>query len=158
HPGVDPLAVVRAAYSAVVERKVTSGASTLTMQLARNVRPHPRTLAGKVGEMILALRIEASLSKDRILEEYMNRVAFGPNVRGFAAASQAYFGKPPDALSVAEAALIAGLPRGPSLYSLARRKELAERRRNRVVDRMQAAGTVAADVAERARTEPLRPQ
>jgi penicillin-binding protein 1C len=160
HPGVDPVAVVRAVVSAVTQGKVVSGASTLTMQLARTVHPpgrKGRSVWGKVQEMVLALRIEASLSKRRILEEYLNRVAFGPNIRGFAAASQAYFGKPPAKLSVAEAALIAGLPRGPSLYSLARRTDLAERRRNRVLYRLEAMGAIAADVAERARTEPLLP-
>lgn len=158
HVGVDPIAVVRAAAGAVRHLRVVSGASTLTMQLARTLKPHPRHLGGKLQEMILALRIEASLSKDRILEEYMNRVAFGPNIRGFGAASWAYFGKPPANLSVGEAALIAGLPRGPSLYSLTRRRHLAERRRNRIVGRMEAMGVIDVEVAERARAEPLSPE
>jgi penicillin-binding protein 1C len=156
HPGVDPIAVVRAALSAVRHVQVVSGASTLTMQLARTVSPHSRTLFGKVQEMVLALRIEASLSKDRILEEYMNRVSFGPNLRGFAAVSFAYFGKPPLNLSVAEAAFLAALPRGPSLYARERNRSLAERRRNRVIDRMQGMAWVDAASSERARSEPLR--
>jgi penicillin-binding protein 1C len=158
HPGVDPIAVVRAAMTDLKRFQIVSGASTLTMQLARTVSPHRRSFSGKIKEMILALRIEMSLSKDRILEEYMNRVVFGPNIRGFAAASFAYFGKPPTNLSVGEAALIAGLPRGPSLYSLARHRDLAVKRRNCIVDRMQAMGVLDADVADRARTEPLRPE
>jgi penicillin-binding protein 1C len=158
HPGVDPIAVVRAAASAVRHLKIVSGASTLTMQLARTVKPHQKSLSGKILEAVLALRIEMSLSKNRIFEEYMNRVAFGPNLRGFAAASFAYFGKPPANLSVGEAALIAGLPRGPSLYSLARHRDLAEQRRNRVIDRMLAMGVVDGGVARRARTEPIRPE
>ena len=116
HPGVDPIAVVRAAATNLRHFEIVSGASTLTMQLARTVAPHRRGFIGKVKEMVLALRIEMALSKDRILEEYMNRVVFGPNIRGFAAASFAYFGKAPTNLSVGEAALLAGLPRGPSLY------------------------------------------
>ncbi|MGC4090095.1 MAG: penicillin-binding protein 1C [Polyangiaceae bacterium] len=158
HPGVDPIAVVRSAVSAVRNAHVVSGASTLTMQLARTVSPHPRTLLGKLREMVLSLRIEASLSKDRILEEYLNRVSFGPNLRGFAAASNAYFGKPPANLSVAEAAFLAALPRGPSMYSLERNRGLAEQRRNRVIDRMQALAWVNAAAAQRARSEPLRPR
>jgi len=157
HPGVDPIAVVRAAASALRHLHVVSGASTLTMQLARSVSPHPRTAFGKLREMILSLRIEASLSKNRIFEEYMNRVSFGPNLRGFAAASLAYFGKPPANLSVAEAAFIAALPRGPSLYARAQNRNLAEQRRNRVIDRMQAMASVDGASALRARTEPLRP-
>lgn len=158
HPGVDPLAVARALTSAVSHLRATSGASTLTMQLARTVQPHPRTLLGKLGEMVLALRIEASLSKDRILEEYMNRVSFGPNLRGFSAASHAVFGKPPAHLSVAEAAYLAALPRAPSEYAKAKNLSQVERRRNRVIDSMQALGAVEADAAERARAEPVRPQ
>jgi penicillin-binding protein 1C len=158
HPGVDPLAIARALASAVSHLRVTSGASTLTMQLARTVQPHPRTLLGKISEMVLALRIEASLSKDRILEEYMNRVSFGPNLRGFSAASHALFGKPPAHLSVAEAAYLAALPRAPSEYAKAKNRSQVERRRNRVIDSMQALGTVDADAAQRARAEPVRPQ
>lgn len=157
HPGVDPIAVVRSALSALGHFRVVSGASTLTMQLARTLQPHPRTLVGKLAEMVLALRIEASLSKQRILEEYMNRVSFGPNLRGFAAASFAYFGKAPANLSVAEAAFLAGLPQSPSRYALAKNRGSAEKRRNRVIDRMHAMGALTAEVAHRARTEPLRP-
>jgi penicillin-binding protein 1C len=157
HPGVDPIAVVRAVASAVRHGRVVSGASTLTMQLARTVSPHPRTLFGKLREMILALRIEASLSKERVLEEYMNRVSFGPNLRGFAAASFAYFEKPPANLSVAEAAFLAALPRAPSVSARARNRSIVEQRRNRVIDRMQAMAWVGAAGAERARSEPLRP-
>ena len=88
HPGVDFVAVARAAAADAVHARVVSGASTLTMQLARLVRPHPRTLRGKLDEMALALRIEASLSKQRILEEYLNRAPFGAGVRGVDAASR----------------------------------------------------------------------
>lgn len=157
HPGVDPVAVVRAAAGALRHFKVVSGASTLTMQLARTLRPHPRTLFGKVREMVLALRIEASLSKAQILEEYLNRVSFGPNLRGFAAASHAYFGKAPKNLSIAEAAFLAGLPQSPSRYSLEKNRAAALARRNRVITRMQEMKAVDADGAARARAEPLSP-
>jgi len=155
HPGVDPVAIGRAALADVTARRVVSGGSTLTMQLARTVRPHSRTLIGKLGEMIVALRIEASLSKREILEQYLNRVSFGPGLRGVAAASQAYFDKPPRALGLAEAALVVGLARGPSYYELTRHADRAIARRNRVLDRMQAAGAIAPDAASRARSESL---
>jgi penicillin-binding protein 1C len=155
HIGVDPIAIVRAAGSNVWHRRVVSGASTLTMQLARTVRPHPRSVWGKFREMGLAVRIEASLSKDEILEQYLNRVVYGPSLRGYAAASHAYFGTEPASLSLAEAALIAGLPRGPSLYALGRGTERAHRRRDRVLERMAESGFIDDDAKTRALAEPI---
>ena len=138
HAGVDPVSLVRAAFLAMSHGRVVSGASTLTMQLARTVRPHRRNVWGKLREMALAVRIEWSLSKERILEEYVNRVSFGPNLRGVAAASQAFFGKSPASLSAAEAALVAGMARGPSLYRRLRSAlALTRARRDRVLGRMQ---------------------
>lgn len=153
HHGVDLAAVVRAAVSNVMHARIVSGASTITMQLARTLRPHRRSLWGKLVEVSLALRIEASLSKDEILEQYLNRVIYGPNVRGYAAAATAYLGTPPESLSLAESALLAGLPRGPSLYALDRRPELARRRRDRVLARMAESGMIDAGQLERAQAE-----
>ncbi|MBX3196506.1 MAG: penicillin-binding protein 1C [Labilithrix sp.] len=158
HHGVDLAAVARAALSNVVHGRVVSGASTITMQLARTVRPHRRSLWGKVRETALALRIEASLSKDQILEEYLNRVVYGPNLRGYAAASHAYLGTAPESLSLAGAALVAGLPRGPSLYAVTKRPELAKRRRDRVLARMADAGMIDEPARERAALEPIVPR
>jgi penicillin-binding protein 1C len=155
HPGVDPLSILRAIASSAVHRRVTSGASTLTMQLARLVRPHPRTLRGKLSEMALALRIEASLPKERILEEYVNRAPFGPSLRGIDAASRYWFDKEPKELSLAEAATLASLPRGPDLYALNRHADRAARRRDRVLSRMEAAGSISEADRERAASEPL---
>jgi penicillin-binding protein 1C len=155
HEGVDPVAILRAAILAVTHRRIVSGASTLTMQLARTVRPHPRNLWGKLREMALAVRIEWSLSKDRILEEYVNRVSFGPNLRGVAAASHAFFGKSPASLSAAEAAFVAGMARGPSLYDANLRPELARARRDRVLGRMERDGWLTAEATARARSEAL---
>jgi penicillin-binding protein 1C len=155
HWGVDVLALGRAVGSAMVHGRIVSGASTITMQLARLVRPHSRTLTGKLGEMALALRIEWSLSKDEILEQYVNRVGFGPNLRGIDAASHGYFDKSPASLSLAEGALLAGLPRGPSLYEVTRHADRARRRRDRVLDRMRAQGFIAQDQADRAKAEPV---
>jgi penicillin-binding protein 1C len=158
HLGVDPVAIVRAVYTDLAQGRFAAGGSTLTMQLARTLRPHPRTLRGKIGEAALAVRIEWSLGKDQILEQYINRAGFGPNLRGLAAASQAYFDKSPGSLSLAEAGLLAGLPRGPSLYDVTKRPELARRRRDRVIDRMASAGWITSARAEEARSEPLLPQ
>ena len=155
HPGVDPLAIVRAVGQLVVHRRVVSGASTLTQQLARNLVPRPRTVRGKLAEAALAVRIEASLSKRRILEQYMNRVSFGPGLRGIEAASRFYFDKPTRDLSLAEAAALAGIPRGPALYDPLRGTARLRRRRDRVLDRMLAAGLASREDVERARAEPI---
>ncbi len=155
HPGVDPLAVVRAAGSSLLRRRVVSGASTLTMQLARTVSPHRRNLMGKFFEAALALRIEASLDKRAILEAYLNRVAFGPQLRGVDAASRYWFDKPPQALSWAEAATLASLPRGPSLYAAPSRLGALRARRDGVLRRMAAAGDLPPEDLERALSEPL---
>jgi penicillin-binding protein 1C len=155
HPGVDLLAVARAAWSDATHARIVSGASTLTMQLARLVRPHRRNLVGKFDEAALALRIEASLSKRQILEAYMNRAPFGAGVRGVDAASRFWFDKPPAELSLAEAATLAAIPRGPAVYAIDRHPERVVRRRDRVLDRMVAAGWTSRDAAERAKREPL---
>jgi len=155
HPGVDPVAVLRAVAQAAVHRRVVSGASTLTMQLARALHPHPRNLRGKFAEMALALRIEASLSKQRILEEYLNRVDFGPNLRGIGAAARGYFGKPVSALSLGEMALLVGLLKGPSVYALDRYPERALLRRNKVLSRARDAKAMPGDIIEQALAEPV---
>ncbi len=155
HPGIDPFALARSLLLDVKARRVVSGGSTLTMQLARTVRPHRRTFGGKLLEMILALRIEASLTKREILEQYLNRVSFGPNLRGIAATSHAYFDKPPRALSTSEAALLVGMARGPSYYELKAHADRAAVRRDRVLSRMLAAGNIAPETYERARAEPI---
>ncbi|NOU32042.1 MAG: penicillin-binding protein 1C [Polyangiaceae bacterium] len=155
HPGVDPLAVVRAAGSSLLRRRVVSGASTLTMQLARTVSPHRRNFMGKFFEAALALRIEASLDKRAILEAYLNRVSFGPQLRGVDAASRYWFDKPPQALSWAEAATLASLPRGPSLYAAPSRLGALRTRRDRVLRRMAQSGDLSPEDLERALAEPL---
>ncbi len=155
HRGVDPASVLRAAVSDVVHLHVVSGASTLTMQLARLVRPHPRNIAGKLFEAALALRIEASLSKRSILEQYVNRAPFGGGLRGLDAASRFWFDKPPRELSLAEAATLAAIPRGPAVYSIGKHPDRVLRRRDRVLDRMQSAGWISRDRCELAKREPL---
>jgi penicillin-binding protein 1C len=155
HHGVDFLAVGRALVSNLVHRRVVSGASTLTMQLARLVRPAPRTAWGKFRQAALAIRIEASLSKSQVLEEYVNRAPFGPSVRGLDAASRLYFDKAPSELSVAEAAALAAIPRGPAVYSMSKHVDRVKRRRDRVLDRMLDAGWISEEAHDRAVSEPL---
>jgi penicillin-binding protein 1C len=105
--------------------------------------------------MALALRIEWSLDKREILEQYLNRIAFGPSLRGIEAASRFYFDKPTADLSLAEAASLASLPRGPSLYDPSRGTERLARRRDRVLSRMRDSGLGAPDEIARAMQEPL---
>lgn len=136
HPGVDPLSIARAVAQAVWHRRIVSGASTITQQLARTVRPRPRTLWGKLGEAALALKLERSLSKRRILEEYLARVAFAPGVRGIDAASRTYFDKGAGELSLGEAAALAGMPRGPALYDPRKHPERLLARRAVVLSRV----------------------
>ncbi|MBE7486530.1 MAG: penicillin-binding protein 1C [Polyangiaceae bacterium] len=155
HPGIDPIAMARALGQALWHRRIVSGASTITQQLVKNVTGRPRTLGGKLTEMAVALKVEAKLDKQRILQEYLSRVEFGPNVRGIEAASRLYFDKPAHKLSLAEAAALAALPRGPSLYDPRRGSERLERRRNRVLERMLDSGFASADAVERARAEPI---
>jgi penicillin-binding protein 1C len=155
HPGIDPIAIARAAALDLAHGRVVSGASTLTMQLARLLRPRKRDLRGKFAQMALALRIEASLTKRDILEQYVNRAPFGPDVRGIDSASRFYFDKPPSQLSLAEAATLAGIPRGPAVYALQKHPERALRRRDRILDRMLEAGWISRDAHDRAKAEPL---
>ncbi len=155
HFGVDPIAMARAFGSSLVARRVVSGASTLTQQLARNVLGAKRDLASKLQVMALAVRIEASLSKEEILEEYLNRIEFGPQIRGAEAAARYYFDKPAKELSLAEAATLAGIPRGPSLYDPRRGTARVKKRRDRVLDRMASAGLASADEVLRAKNEPI---
>ncbi len=155
HGGVDPIAVIRAAAGDLLARKITSGASTLTMQLARLIRPHNRNLLGKIGEAALAVKIEDALTKDQILAEYINRAPFGPNLRGIDAASRFYFDKPPRELSLAEAATLAAIPRGPEVYALDKHADRALLRRNRILERMHHAGKISNEAFERASHEPL---
>ncbi|HPB98634.1 MAG TPA: penicillin-binding protein 1C, partial [Polyangiaceae bacterium] len=155
HPGIDPFAMVRAAFHNLLHRRIVSGASTLTQQLGRNLVPRPRTYWGKIREMTVALRIEASLSKDQILESYMNLVAFGPSLRGVEAASRFYFDKPTSSLSLAEAATLAAMPKGPSLYDPRSNPEGLRKRRDRILERMVEGGWASGEEAERAKREPL---
>ena len=114
HRGVDPRALARAAMANLRARRIVSGGSTITMQLARLLRPSGRTWGGKAMQALWALRLERHLPKQAILEQYLNRVPLGQGAVGVEAAATLYFGAHADELSLGQAALLAGLARAPS--------------------------------------------
>lgn len=137
HGGVDYVGVVRAALSNFVSGGVRQGASTITMQVARNFfLSKERTLTRKFTEMLLAFKIEHSLSKDQILELYVNQIYLGQRAYGFAAAAQIYFGKPLDQITLAEMAMLAGLPKAPSSFNPVVNPKRAKLRQQYVLRRM----------------------
>lgn len=143
HFGIDPAALLRAAWQLVRHGRVVSGGSTLTMQLARLLEgPRRRTVAAKLGETLRALQIEARLPKHDILELYLTLAPYGGNLEGLRSASLAYFGKPPRKLSPAEAALLVALPQLPERRRPDRHPEAAQTARDRVLDRMVARGVL----------------
>jgi penicillin-binding protein 1C len=155
HRGVDPLAVARASWQLVSRRRVISGASTITMQLARQLVPHRRNLAGKAAEALWALRLEAHLSKDEILRAYLDRVWLGNGNFGVEAASALYFGRPARTLSIGQAALLAGMARSPSGHDPYRRPDRARARMREVLGRMERLGLVGLGEARAAGEAPL---
>jgi penicillin-binding protein 1C len=156
HPGVDWRASLRAALDFVRHRRVVSGGSTITQQLIKLAQPRPRTLRTKLIEAAQALRLEQVWSKQRILTEYLNRLDYGNLNVGCAAAVQFYFGKPLRDLSVAEAALLAGLPQAPTRMNPHRHFTRAVKRQQWILSRMVSNGLLTAAEYERASQEALR--
>ncbi len=141
HPGVDLVGVGRAALANLLAGGTEQGASTLTMQLAREFFLSPeRTYTRKIIEILLAFRIEESLSKEQILELYLNQIFLGKRAYGFAAAAQTYFGKPLAKISAAEAAMLAGLPKAPSRFNPLVNPTRATERQRWILRRMYEAG------------------
>ncbi len=137
HPGVDPLALTRAAAQFATHGHIVSGGSTLTMQVARLIEPRTtRSLRVKLREAVRALQMERILSKDEILSLYLTLAPYGGNLEGVRAASLAYFGKEPRRLTLGEAALLVALPQSPELRRPDRFPDVAKRARNRVLDRV----------------------
>ncbi|MGF1724367.1 penicillin-binding protein 1C [Photobacterium nomapromontoriensis] len=136
HPGINPLAIVRAAGQWLYHGRVISGGSTLTMQVARLIDPHQRSLSGKLKQAFRALQLEWYYSKSEILSHYLNLAPFGGSLQGVEAASQHYFGKSARALSKTEAALLVVLPQKPSRYRPDLYPEIAALMRNKVLDRL----------------------
>lgn len=155
HVGVDSVAVVRAVGQNIAAGRVQSGASTLTMQVCRMMDDRPRTLKAKAIESFRALQLERLMSKDELLETYLNLAPYGGNLRGVEAASRRYFGKPVNELSLGEAALLAGLPQSPSRYRPDRYPNRAQDRRENVLLRMHELGMITAGQYESARSEPV---
>jgi len=136
HPGINPMAIVRAIGQNLLHHGIVSGGSTLTMQVARLIDPQPRTLSGKMIQAWRALQLEWHLSKRDILTLYLNRAPFGGTVEGIGAASWMWLGKPPSQLTKGEAALLAVLPQAPSRLRPDRWPQRAEAARNKVLDRL----------------------
>ncbi|WP_370632204.1 penicillin-binding protein 1A [Rhodoferax sp. U2-2l] len=156
HSGVDYIGVARAALANLGQIK-SQGASTITMQVARNVYlSSEKTYTRKIYEMLLTFKMEHLLSKDQILEIYMNQIFLGNRAYGFAAAAEAYFGKPLQNVTVAEAAMLAGLPKAPSAYNPIHNPKRAKSRQLYIIDRMLQNGFITPQQAQTAKLEEVR--
>jgi penicillin-binding protein 1C len=155
HFGIDPIALLRAAASNWRYDRTVSGGSTITMQVARLLHPHDRTISGKLRQMFRALQLEWHLDKKDILTLYCNIAPFGGTIEGVQAASFTYLGKPASELTHAEAALLAVLPQSPTRYRPDLAPELAQQARNKVLDRMASFHIWPTDVVEDAKLEPV---
>ena len=156
HGGVDYKGVLRAGL-ANLGRVKSQGASTITMQVARNVYlSSEKTFTRKIYEILLTFKLEHLLTKDQILEIYMNQIFLGNRAYGFAAASEAYFGKPLKSVSIAEAAMLAGLPKAPSAYNPISNPKRARARQQYIIERMEENGFITAQQAEQAKKEELK--
>ncbi len=158
HRGVDPIGIARALYNDLRGRRWAEGASTITQQLARNAFPigHERTMRRKVQEAILALELERRFTKKEILEMYLNQIHFGRDAYGIEAAAQTYFGKRAKDLTLAEGALLAGLPQAPNYYEPIDHPDKARERRDIVLDLMVKNGFITAEEAAAAKREPVK--
>ena len=161
HAGVDPIAIARAAVtdlSHLGQGRRPIGASTITQQVAKNMLlDNQVSISRKVKEAILAMRIEQTLTKERILELYLNEIYLGLGSYGVAAAAQAYFNKPLDQLTIAEAAFLAALPKAPNNYNPFKYPDAARARRDWVIDRMAEDRVITAQQAAQAKAEPIVP-
>ncbi|MES2979372.1 MAG: penicillin-binding protein 1A [Pseudomonadota bacterium] len=156
HGGVDYLGMVRAGL-ANFGRAKSQGASTITMQVARNVYlSAEKSYTRKIYEILLTFKLEHMLTKDKILEIYMNQIFLGNRAYGFAAASEAYFGKPLKDVSIAEAAMLAGLPKAPSAYNPISNPKRARSRQLYIIERMEENGFITSAQATAAKSEELK--
>ena len=155
HGGIDLKGVLRAGL-ANLSSSSRQGASTITMQVARNVYlSNEQTYSRKIYEMMLTFKLEKSLSKDQILEVYMNQIYLGEKAYGFAAAAETYFGKSIGQITIAEAAMLAGLPKAPSKYNPIVNRERATVRQQYIIERMLELGYITPAQAEEAKSEEL---
>ncbi|HLP86986.1 MAG TPA: penicillin-binding protein 1C [Nostocaceae cyanobacterium] len=153
HGALDLKAIVRAIKEAIHYKKVVSGASTITMQLARMLDQSPRTFFGKLQEIWLSWRLVAGMSKDEILSAYVNRLPMGGNIYGVEAATQIYFSIPASELNLAQAALLAAIPNNPTYFNPFQHWDRLKKRQKYVLGQMVKDGYITQEVAERAYTE-----
>lgn len=156
HLGVDPVAAARAVFQNLTRRRVVSGASTLTMQVVKQAEGPAASLAGKLVQAVQALRLERRAGKDKILHAYLNNAPYGLNLIGCEAAARRYFDKPSMELTLAEAALVAGLPKAPTSFMPLKHPGQTLRRRNHVLRRMLEAGCISQAQYRLALAEPIR--
>ncbi len=156
HGGVDYLGILRAGI-ANMGRVKSQGASTITMQVARNVYlSSEKTYTRKIYEILLTYKLEHMLTKDQILEIYMNQIFLGNRAYGFASACEIYFGKPLKEITIAEAAMLAGLPKAPSAYNPISNPKRARSRQLYIIERMEENKYISATQAKEAKAEPLK--
>ena len=155
HGGVDYVGILRAGI-ANIGRLKSQGASTITMQVARNVYlSSEKTYTRKIYEILLTYKLEHLLTKDQILEIYMNQIFLGNRAYGFASAAETYFGKPLKNITIAEAAMLAGLPKAPSAFNPIANPKRARSRQLYIIERMEENGYITAQQAAQAKAEPL---
>ena len=156
HSGFDLTGIARASLVNLQYGQIEEGASTITQQLVKNLfLSHEQTFGRKAEELLLALDMEANYSKEEILELYLNTIYFGSNFYGIGPASQGYFGKEPKELELSEAAMLAGLPNAPSLYSPYVDFIMAKKRQFIVLDAMERYGYISGESAEDAKIKPI---
>ena len=156
HPGLDVIGILRAVLANVRHGGKVEGASTITQQLARSLFLSPeRTYGRKLRELILAYKMELILTKEQILEMYLNQIYFGQGAYGVSAASLTYFGKDLAELNLAESALLAGIPKSPNNFSPYKNPERARKRQEHVLERMEEAGFITAEQRQEAAAQPL---
>jgi penicillin-binding protein 1C len=148
HPGVNPVALIRAFYLNVKHGQIVSGGSTITMQLARMIGKNPRTLRHKMKEMLLALKLEARYSKAEILQDYLCHAPYGSNIRGYIAASHRFFGKKPSQLTWAEASTLAVLPNEPGMVFPGKNDARLEIKRNTLLSSLLQKGIIDRETYE----------
>ncbi|NET84306.1 MAG: penicillin-binding protein 1C [Moorea sp. SIO1F2] len=155
HGALEMRAIMRSLIEAIEAKRIVSGASTITMQLARMLEPNPRTLPAKFQEIWLSWRLAAGMSKDEILAAYINRLPMGGNIYGLEAAARIYFGMPASELNVAQASLLAGLPNNPNYLNPYYYWDAAKRRQIYVLKRMVEDGYITATQADQAYEEAI---
>jgi penicillin-binding protein 1A len=156
HSGINYFSNIRAAYRDIIQMRMAEGASTITQQLARMLLGnYEKTADRKIKELLIAWKIESKYSKQQILTLYCNQHNMGRGIYGVAAAAESYFGKQLKDLTLEECALIAGLPRNPTLYSPVQYPDSALRRRNWVLDRMVSENNISAELAAEAKAKPI---